>query len=52
MAIDQSLSNLKLNNMITKFLKKVGGVILGLVTLGMLMWFGIECYLALLFVAV
>ena len=34
--------------MISKFLKKAGGVILGLITLGMLMWLGIECYLTLL----
>tara|TARA_Y200000002_G_scaffold382589_2_gene400210 strand:+ start:2480 stop:2596 length:117 start_codon:yes stop_codon:yes gene_type:complete len=34
--------------MISKFLKKTGGVILGLVTLGMLGWLVIELYLALL----
>ena len=52
MAIDQSLNNLKFSNMISKFLKKAGGVILGLITLAMLVWLGIELHLALLLAGV
>lgn len=52
MVIYQSLNNLKLHNMISKFLKKTGGVILGIITLLMLVWLVIEFYLALLLAGV